>query len=77
MAASDTPGGWKITGQQEDTAQGPSGQYERGWRVTFQTVPGGTIGSVFVPGSKYTPDGVRELVAAKAADVSAIERMTS
>lgn len=62
---------WVITNQQDASDLGPDGTYVSGVKVTFRTSAGVTA-SVFVPHSRYTVDGVREIVGERAAVANAV-----
>lgn len=65
---------WRVVGQQETTEVAPTGQVQRGWRVTY-TVEG-TRGSVFVPQASYNRQAVAAMVSAAAAETAAIANLT-
>lgn len=74
--ANGDPGrGWRVTAQTETTQLGPSGRYEDGMLVSF-TTQHGVEGSVFVPRRLLTAAAVRDQVAAHAAELDAISRLT-
>ena len=63
--ADPTGPAWAVVSQTETTDLGDDGTYVPGVKVVFRTAKGVT-GSVFVRGADYTPDRVRQLVAARA-----------
>jgi len=75
MAGNDQVVAWRVTGQTPTTRPSPSGEFIDGWTVSFQTVLGNT-GTVFVPASMYTPDQVRQAIAAQARVLDEISTMT-
>lgn len=66
---------WNVTGQREDFRADENGDYGNGIVVSFMTNKGNR-GSVFVPMKDYQPQRVRELVAAKAAQMDAVSDLT-
>lgn len=67
--------GWTVTGQQETMDLSPQGTYVNGVKVSFRTASG-AIGSVFVPMDAFTPELVRQKVAAAAATVEHVAGLT-
>lgn len=53
---------WHITAQMETVQAGPTGQFQRGYSITFQT-DSGLAGTVFVPETAYNPANVAAKVA--------------
>ena len=73
---SDAPGiTWQVISQQETSQIGPTGQFVSGVKVMFRT-GSGAEGSVFVPWTSYSPGQVKDLIAARAADVEAVAGLT-
>lgn len=75
---SHTPAGgssWRITAQNQASEPNGMGQFVKGVNVAFVTDLG-SGGSVFVPEAQYTVDNVKALVAAKAAEMDAVARLT-
>lgn len=68
-------GAWTVISQREDFQAGPSGNLTAGVVVTFTTASGIT-GSVFVPNADYQPEKVRALIAARAASMEAVHKLT-
>lgn len=68
----DTQSAWSVTGQRQELAPGPSGEYVMGMTVSFRTA-GGTTGSVFDPLATYSVDHVRELIEARLVHIAAVE----
>jgi hypothetical protein len=66
--------GWTIIGQAETFQTDDAGAFVPGVTVTFQ-LPGGQTGSVFVPNAKYTVEGVKAAVAARAAAMAAVSQL--
>lgn len=66
---------WTVTSQREDFQPGPNGQLVQGVVVSFTTAAG-VQGSVFVPNAEYVPDRVRAYIAARAAAMDAVSRLT-
>lgn len=62
---------WRVTGQQTATRADPAGRFVHGVVVSFTTAAGHS-GEVFAPDAVYTPDRVRAMVAAAAAQMDAI-----
>lgn len=75
MAADDQAPLWTVTSQQETVDLASNGNYVAGTRITFRT-RSGALGAVFVPTAEYTPDSVRRLLQARAADMEAVHNMT-
>ncbi|MHB1853482.1 MAG: hypothetical protein ACYCSJ_01460 [Acidimicrobiales bacterium] len=65
---------WRVVSQQETSEVAPNGQITRGWRVVYTV--GGTQGSVFVPQAQYNRQTVAAMVAAAAAETSAISNLS-
>ena len=74
--ATPAPSTWKVTGQNQVTEIAPGGSPTQGVRVYYATGTGQS-GSVFVPLSKYTPDGVAAAVTEAAATMDVIGSLTS
>lgn len=74
MAGSSSSPAWEVTAQREDFQVGSNGQLSQGMVVTFRT-RSGAVGSVFVETAQYTPEKVRQVVAAKAVDMEAVQGM--
>lgn len=68
--------GWVVTGQSESTIINDSNNVVSGVTVYFRT-GNGTAGSVFVPQNLYTPDNVRAMIAQKAAQLDAVDRLSA
>jgi hypothetical protein len=66
--------GWKVTNQTPATALGPDAKAQTGMRVYFTTGKG-VSADVFVPWADYTPDKVRELVAARVALIDSVHTL--
>lgn len=67
---------WRVTGQFPTTRPTAGGRLVAG--VTVQFVTGsGVSGSVFVPEAMYTPERVKQLIAAKVAPIEAVSSLTS
>lgn len=75
MAGANSAPAWEVTAQREDYQVGQNGQLTQGMVVTFRT-RSGAVGSVFVEQAQYTPEKVRQVVAAKAGDMEAVQGMT-
>lgn len=71
MNENTDPSGWRVTTQQEVTAQDTSGRYVPGVRVTFTTTDG-IVGAVFIPESTYNTATVRDAINARVAQMRAI-----
>lgn len=54
--------GWHITAQMETMQASPTGQWQRGFQITFQT-DSGLAGTVFVPETAYNAANVAAKVA--------------
>lgn len=67
---------WHVTSQAERSIIDQSGAPVNVMTVTFQLADG-TVGSVNVPLTAYTPDNVRAAIAAKAATLDAVNNLTS
>lgn len=67
--------GWVIISQQETLQPGPGGRVTEGIVVRFTTASG-QEGSVFVPRSQYTPINVRAAVAAHAATLDQVAKLS-
>lgn len=67
--------GWIIEHQQETVGLGPDGRAIDGWRVNFVTGLG-VHGSVFIVKARYSVDNVRAAVAAAAAEIDAVHKLT-
>ncbi len=52
---------WQVTGQQQTTQFGPTGRFEPGVNVSWQT-DNGITGTTFVPQALYTLDNVLKAV---------------
>lgn len=66
---------WTVTSQQESVDLASNGTYVQGTRITFRT-RSGAMGSVFVAPGDYTPERVRALLQARAADMEAVHLMS-
>jgi hypothetical protein len=66
---------WTVTQQQETTEPGPTGNYVQGVRISFRTA-GGVNGSVFLQASDYTVPAARTAIAARAAQLDAVQSLT-
>lgn len=66
---------WQVISQLEQTQIGTNSQLVKGMLVTFTTGLGNT-GSVFVPDAQYTPSTVKAAIAAQAATLDAVSRLT-
>lgn len=72
----DTTGsGWSVESQIETTQIVGQGQVVQGMNVSFITGKG-VRGTVFVPDTMYSPDTVRTMIAAKAAQLDAVADLT-
>lgn len=67
---------WKVTGQQETTQRGPTGQLVQGIKVMF-TLGDGTNGSVFVPEQSYSVATVHTMIADRAAQLAAVSNLSA
>ncbi len=67
--------GWTVNGQQEQTIILPNGQVQDVMVITF-TLANGTVGVVNVPMAGYNVDNVRAAIAAKAAQLHAVNQLT-
>lgn len=76
MATDGAPVTWEITAQREDYRPGPTGAFVTGVVISFRTGQGHT-GSVFVPDTLYTVDAARSAIAARAAAMDAVGRLTT
>lgn len=65
---------WFVTTQMETQRLDPSGAFVQGVQVSFRTAEGAT-GSVFVPRADFNVEKVRAMVAAAAAEVSAVANL--
>lgn len=69
-------GGWRIISQTQQTRTVPGNAYPvTGYTVNFLTGYG-VNGAVFIPGTQYTPDFVRQAVAAQVAQLDAVSALT-
>lgn len=66
---------WHVTSQQETSRTTPQGQFLRGVNVYFTTAAG-VSGSVFVSDSEYNAQSVRALIAARVAQLEAVQGLT-
>ena len=62
---------WSVVSQREDFRDDGTGQYAEGYKVTFRTGRG-QLGSVFVSRRDYTPEVVRQRIAAEAVRMDAV-----
>lgn len=67
--------GWHDVSQQETTELDAKGQPTRGYRVYFTTNEN-HAGSVFVPQNMYSVVNVRAAIAAQAAQLDAVGKLT-
>lgn len=67
------PGGWKVGPQTVGYERAANGIPVKGVVVSF-TTSGGTVSTVFVPQSTYTPAKVIAAIAAKVRDIETIEQ---
>jgi hypothetical protein len=65
---------WQVVGQRQSSVRGPSGQLEDAMIVSFKTAKG-TMGSVTVPMSQYTPTEVHQMVDAQATQLDAVSAL--
>lgn len=75
MPAAAASSGWTVTGQQETTKPDTAGNFTQGVTVYF-TTGAGVQSSVFVPNLQYTQDNVRAAIAARAAQVDAVQALS-
>jgi hypothetical protein len=68
---------WRVVSQRHTEDLTTSGAFIGVWEVTFETIPGGTVGVIKVPDRIYSADVVRAEIEAKAAQLAAIEDMTN
>lgn len=66
---------WSITYQRETTQQAPQGGFVQGVIVGFHTSHG-VDQSVFIPYDKYTPDYVRQAIAARVSMIDAVHNLS-
>lgn len=66
---------WTIAFQRESTQQLDGGGLSTGVQIGFTTRDGVTQ-SVFVPYSQYNPERVKEIIAARVANIDAIHALT-
>jgi hypothetical protein len=73
-----TPGGvaWRVINVADSTGQDATGRWVAGRAVTYQLQSGAT-GTVFVPNSLFSADSVRAAVAAEAATLDAVTKLSS
>ena len=69
-----TSGGWYVTFQEPATDLGLNGRPASGMRVHFKT-PSGIDGVVFIAGTQYSAPAVAAAVAAKSAEIEAVQRL--
>lgn len=74
--AQPAPVTWQVTGSTERTVIAADGTPVNGIQVSYQTGAGGQ-GTVFVAKNIATPDTVRAMVQAAAAQTDAINSLTS
>jgi hypothetical protein len=67
---------WQVVAQVPAQGQASTGQYGPGHLITAQ-LPSGSTFQVFVPNGDYTIDKVRAALAAKAATVANIDKLSS
>lgn len=65
---------WRVTGQQETNRTDATGRFVSGVLVAF-TIDNGVAGSVFVPDAQYTPDNVKQLIAARVAQLTGVANL--
>lgn len=75
MDTTNSGPGWTVNGQQEQTIITPNGQAQDVMVITF-TLTDGTVGTVSVPMSGYNVENVRAAIAAKAAQLHAVNQLT-
>lgn len=73
--ASMTPS-WKIVNAVQGQQLGQSGQYVKGWSVTYQ-LANGSSGTVFVPGDTLSTDAVKQAATDAAGQLAAVLSLTS
>lgn len=66
---------WAVISQVPDFRQGPSGAFVSGIVVHFR-LASGTTASVFIPDAEYAREHVREVVAAKADELAAVDGLS-
>lgn len=67
--------GWKITGQRPGLGDDGHGQPVEGVTVTFHLEGVGEF-SKFIPQAKYSPNNVQAEIAAYAAQISQVHKLT-
>jgi hypothetical protein len=67
--------GWTIEYQQPMTGLGPDGRAVEGMKVGFVT-GAGVHAYVFIPGAQYSAVNVRAAIAAKAAEIDTVHKLT-
>lgn len=66
--------GWRIVAQRQTTDLTPDGRFDEVMEITFMTAEQVT-GTVRIPVGQYTPDYVREVISARAAQISAVHNL--
>lgn len=67
--------GWAVEYQQETVDLGPDGKAVAGVRVGF-VMANGVHSSIFLPKTQYSPDNVRAAIAAFAAQIDTVHKLT-
>lgn len=67
---------WRVTSQVRRTRVDDAGEVRDGYDVAF-TTGAGHAGVIFVPDRLYTPDRVREAIAAQAALLDSVGSLTA
>jgi hypothetical protein len=66
---------YQVTGQRQTVEPTDTGSIARGVEITFTTKPSNVTSTVVVPESQYTPDEVRRILEAAAANVEAVHTL--
>ena len=66
---------WQVFSQVDATEQGAGGKLIRGKRVYYRLLDGGTESSVFVPENEYNAERVKQIVAAQAGHLAAVNEL--
>lgn len=66
--------GWRIVAQRQTTDLTPDGRFQEVMEITF-TTDQDVSGTVRIPVTQYTAENVREVISARAAQISAVHNL--
>lgn len=71
------PQSWKVVATIPQTGFDVSGKAGAGTLVTYQIIPQGSTGQVFIPAASVTPAGVKAIIQPLADNLGAIASLSS